>query len=60
MFLFCKVCGSPVSWENVVLGHLDRNVFSCENKKCFRSVYTYLPAQDPLPSWVNVELSQAN
>ena len=62
MFLQCKVCGSAVNWEDLVLGHLVRDVYRCINKKCHRSILHYVEPNKPLPEWVegNIEYRKAN
>lgn len=60
MFLFCKECGSLVTWEDIHLGHLDRYVYRCENRHCSRSSFHYVEPKSPLPEWVKPEVAKAN
>ena len=60
MFLLCKDCGSTINWENIVLGHLDRDVYRCQNKKCQRSIYHYIEPKNPLPEWIYPSIAKAN
>lgn len=60
MFLVCKNCGSIVAWENLHLGHLDRDVYNCTNKKCPESILHYLEPNSPLPKWIKGIYAKAN
>lgn len=60
MLLRCKECGTLVAWEILTLGHLNRDVYRCENKKCHRSILHYIEPNNPLPNWVEGDYEKAN
>lgn len=58
MELFCRHCGFLVKGENLRLGHLVRDVYSCTNRHCHRSVLHYVQDKAPLPTWVRPSLQE--